>query len=366
MRIPYLEHVPALGAGAYLAPHAAVTGRTTAGPGLVLKPYATLRADGEAIRVGRDGWFGERASVHIAHGLLPALMGDGITVGRFGLVHACTLEDGVVVGEGATVMDGAVVGAHALVAAGALVPPRKTLPGGFVYAGNPASPIREVGRDELAEVARALRGGGVSALGSFDALPPLDAAPFLPEGPFEGTLHAFHGKAPRVGRAYVAPTAVVVGDVDLGDDTGTYFGCVLAAGGARIVLGAESNVQDNTFIVTDAKRGDVVIGARVTIGHNVRMGAGRFGDGALVGMASVVGDGVVVEPGGCIAAGAHVDPGTVVQAGWIWAGRPARAFRAVKPDERVWFGKGADVYVGYARDYRARPAQSFDQPPSQP
>jgi carbonic anhydrase/acetyltransferase-like protein (isoleucine patch superfamily) len=212
--------------------------------------------------------------------------------------------------------------------------------------------LREVAPDEVEAVAHAIRTGGRATLGTSDDLPPLDASPFVPEGPFEGVLHAIHGKGPRLGRAYVAPTAVVVGDVELHDDTGTYFGCVLAAGGARIVIGEASNVQDNALIVTDERRGDVIVGRRVTIGHNVRMGAGTFGDDALVGMSSVVGDGVVVEPGGCIAAGAHVAAGTVVKSGWIWAGRPARAFRALKPAEREWFATGVNVYVGYARAYR--------------
>jgi carbonic anhydrase/acetyltransferase-like protein (isoleucine patch superfamily) len=158
---------------------------------------------------------------------------------------------------------------------------------------------------------------------------------------------------PRVARAFVAPTSVVVGDVRVEDDAGIYFACAVAAGGARIVVGERSNVQDNSILATDAARGDIVIGRGVTIGHNVRMGAGRFGDGALVGMASRVGDGVVVEEGACIAAGAHVEPGTVVEAGWIWAGRPARAFRPLKDVERGMFAKGVDTYVGYAESFRA-------------
>ena len=70
-------------------------------------------------------------------------------------------------------------------------------------------------------------------------------------------------------------------------------------------------------------------------------------------MASRVGDGVIVEDGGCIAAGAWVAPGTVVRAGWIWAGRPARSFRQVTPEERAQFARGRDVYVGYGAAYRA-------------
>jgi carbonic anhydrase/acetyltransferase-like protein (isoleucine patch superfamily) len=125
MRIRYLEFRPDLGAPSDLAPMSAVAGRTTAGAGLLARPFATLRADGAPITVGRNAYFGERSTVHIAHETLPAILGDDVTVGRFGLVHACTLGHGVVVADGATVMDGAAVGAHALVGPGALVPPRR-------------------------------------------------------------------------------------------------------------------------------------------------------------------------------------------------------------------------------------------------
>jgi carbonic anhydrase/acetyltransferase-like protein (isoleucine patch superfamily) len=351
MRIPYRDYIPDLAPPANLAPMAAVAGRTVAGPHLELRPYATLRADGEWVRVGANGFFAERATVHIADAVLGTTIGDDVTVGRYGIVHACTVADGVVVADGATVMDGASVGAYALVAPGALVSPRKQLAGGWIYEGNPATPTREIDRDELAAIAHAIRTGMRTTLGTSDDLPPLDMAPFVPHGPFEGVLHEVHGRAPRVGRAFVAPTSVLVGDVRIADDAGVYFACALAAGDARIVVGERTNVQDNTLIVTDAARGDVTIGRDVTIGHNVRMGSGTFHDRALVGMASRVGDGVVVEPDGCIAAGAHVEPGTVVKAGWIWAGRPARPFRALKPHERDWFAQGVAVYVEYGRAY---------------
>ena len=352
MRIPYLDFVPDLAAPVAMAPMAAVAGRTVAGPGLELRPYAILRADGEWVRVGANAFFAERATVHIADSLLGATIGDDVTVGRYGIVHACRVDDGVVVADGAAVLDDAHVGPHALIAPGALVSPRKKLAGGWVYEGNPATPTREISRDELAQAARAIRTGTRSALANADDLPPLDMTPFVPHAPFDGVLHELDGRAPRIGRCFVAPTSVLVGDVELDDDAGVYFACALAAGGARIRVGARTNIQDNTLIVTDRARGDVVIGCDVTVGHNVRMGSGRFHDRALIGMASRVGDGVVVEPDGCIAAGAHVEPGTVVEAGWIWAGRPARPFRELRPAEREWFAQGAAVYVKYGRAYR--------------
>ena len=116
MLLPYLHYAPALQPPFELAATAAVAGRVSAGPGLVLRDCATLRADGEAIRIGGGVFFAERSTVHIVDGRLPAVIGDRVTVGRYALVHACTLGDGVVVGDAAVVMDGAQVGAGALIA----------------------------------------------------------------------------------------------------------------------------------------------------------------------------------------------------------------------------------------------------------
>jgi len=315
MKVPYLEFEPAVAEPAALAPSAVVAGRTTAGPGLVLGEYATLRADGEAIRVGANGFFGRRATVHISDAIYPAIMGDGVTVGRFGLVHACTIGDSVVVADGATVMDGAVVGAHALIMPGSVVPPRKNLAGGIVYAGSPAVPVRAISRDELARFHAAFR-------------------------------------ADRHPASFVGATSTLAGRVEMAEDSGIYFACVVDAGDACIALGARTNVQDNTLLVTNASRGDLIIGDDVTIGHNVRMGSGRVGNRALIGMSAVVGDHVVVEDGGCIGAGAHVEPGTRVPAGWIYAGRPARPFRELRPAERDGFADIIAVYAHYSAVYR--------------
>jgi carbonic anhydrase/acetyltransferase-like protein (isoleucine patch superfamily) len=353
MRLDYLHHRVSVGAGADIAPGAAVVGRLVAGEGLVLRPFATLRADGESITVGRNGWFGERASVHIVDGIIATRIGDDFTTGRFGLVHACTVGNGCVVGEGAAVLDGATLGDHAVLAADSFVAPRKQLQGGWLYAGAPAKPVREVTRGEAAELAASIRAGQPHALLASRDLPPLDMQPFVPPATAaSGPFYAWEARQPRLHRSFVAPTAVLAGDVEVADDAGVYFGCALAARGARIAIGARSNIQDNTILETSAERGDLSIGKGITVGHNVRMGSGRVGDDALVGMASRVGDGVIVEPGGCIGAGAWVAPGSVIRAGWLWVGRPARAFRKVSADERAQFDRGRDVYVGYAAAYR--------------
>jgi gamma-carbonic anhydrase len=138
----------------------------------------------------------------------------------------------------------------------------------------------------------------------------------------------------------------------LHSDASVFFGCAVCAGDGRIVIGARTNVQDNCMLETDRRRGELVLGSGVTIGHNVQIGSGSVGDDALIGMGSRVGDGVVVERGGCIGAGAWVAPGTRVRAGWIWAGRPARPFRELKSGERAEFARARDIYVTYSNEYR--------------
>lgn len=344
MLLAYRNFQPVHGTGADIAPSAALIGRAEAGSGLVLRALATLRGDGESIHVGHNVYFDERATVHIADGLIPSTIGDDVTVGRYALVHACTLDDGVVVGDAAVVMDGATVGAYAVIAAGSLVPPRKGLAGGFLYAGNPATAVRPIARGEAAQLADGIRRG--------DAADPVRGAGLPAMALPDIELALARGGTPRIDHAYVAPTAVVVGDVTIAEDAGVFFGCIVAAGDGRIVIGAGTNIQDNALLVTNRARGDLIIGKGVTVGHNARMGAGVIGDDALVGMGSELGDGVVVQPGGCVGARALVAPGTIVEAGWVWAGRPARAFREVKASEREAFARFRDIYIGYSSAYR--------------
>jgi carbonic anhydrase/acetyltransferase-like protein (isoleucine patch superfamily) len=275
-------------------------------------------------------------------------MGAGTTVGRYALVHACVLGDDVVVADAAVVMDGAEVGSGSLIAPGALVAPRKALPGGGLYAGNPAVRLRDVAPAELAAAARALRRG--------EALPAVrdsDVPALTESADLGGDVGAALRTRAAAAGAFVASTARLAGDVALGRDAGVYFACRIDAGDAAITIGEGTNVQDNAILVTSAARGDLAIGRRVTIGHNVRMGAARVGDDALIGMGAELASGVVVEAGACVGGRAFVEPGTIVKSGWIWAGRPARAFREIRPADREGFARAADVYVRYSRNYLA-------------
>ena len=115
--VAYLHHTPRIAEPVSGHPTAAVIGRTELGVQCHLGPLVTIRADGEHIRVGRDCWFGQASTVHIADRTSPARVGNHITTARSAVVHACTVEDDCVIGEGAVVMDEAHVGAGAGIAA---------------------------------------------------------------------------------------------------------------------------------------------------------------------------------------------------------------------------------------------------------
>ncbi len=322
--LPLLGHVPAAGDALAAAATARIIGRSRVGIGVRLGAFATLRGDGNTIEVDDASWFGERATVHIAHEEQGSRIGRGVTVGRSALVHAARIDDGAVVCAGAVVMDDSHVGPGAVIDAGALVPPRKTLQGGWLYAGVPAQPVRALVPGEL-EAIRARERSEPA---------PLTLAP-----------DRERAVMPSAGRAFVADTAHFEGQVKLGAGATVWFGTTVLGREGRVIVGADSNVQDNT-VASLAGGGLIEIGQGVTIGHNASLAACRIEDGALVGMGSSVAPGTVIEEGACLAGGAATEPNAVVTKGWLWAGRPARPVRALHPREQKAFAGGVRIYAG--------------------
>lgn len=140
--------------------------------------------------------------------------------------------------------------------------------------------------------------------------------------------------APRAGAAaFVAPGAVLAGDVALGWGASVWYGAVLRADSGRIIVGEDTNIQDNAVIHTGTGR-DVRIGARVSIGHGALVHGCTVGDGCLVGMHATVLDGAVLGEGCLIAAGALVPEGAVIPPRSLVMGVPGRV-RGTLSDERV-------------------------------
>lgn len=165
--------------------------------------------------------------------------------------------------------------------------------------------------------------------------------------------YELNGRRPQVDpAAYVAPTAVLIGDVRVGAGASVWFGAILRGDSEHIELGEGSNVQDNTVVHT-AEGLPTVIGRRVTIGHGATLEGCVVEDGALVGMASVVLQRARVGSGAVLAAGAVLRERDEVPPGCIAAGVPATV-RGEVSDAAAdrWLGRTAEHYTERAAAYR--------------
>ena len=146
--------------------------------------------------------------------------------------------------------------------------------------------------------------------------------------PLRGMVYRLGDRAPRIDpTAFVAPGAVVAGDVEIGAGASVWPGCVLRGDYGRIVIGRGSNVQDGTVIHATGRL-ETVVGEDVVIGHGARLEGCVVEDAALIGMGSVVLHEVRVGSGAIVAAGAVVTPRTLVPPGALARGVPAEVVEA--------------------------------------
>jgi carbonic anhydrase/acetyltransferase-like protein (isoleucine patch superfamily) len=161
--------------------------------------------------------------------------------------------------------------------------------------------------------------------------------------------------------AFVAPSAVVVGDVALGPRASVWYGAVVRADAESIRIGADSNVQDGSTLHSDPGF-PLVLGDRVTVGHRVVLHGARVDDDVLVGMGAVVMNGAHIGSGSIVAAGAVVTENAEVPPGSLVAGVPAKVVRDLGDAAVERIRANAVSYTDRLDQHRAlRPA---GQPPT--
>lgn len=176
----------------------------------------------------------------------------------------------------------------------------------------------------------------------------------------------YNGVWPRISpTAFVAPTAVIVGDVEIGDEASIWFGVVIRGDTAPVRIGARSNVQDNTVIHTDEGM-PTLIGDDCSVGHAAIVHGATVGDGSLVGMGARLLNRASIGKGSVIAAGALLPEGKSVPDGQLAMGSPAKAVRAVNDVERERMREGITHYLTYAREYRANIMAAARREPGHP
>ncbi len=152
------------------------------------------------------------------------------------------------------------------------------------------------------------------------------------------------------GGGIVASTALVTGDVELGEDASIWFGCTVRGDDAPIRIGARTNIQDNCVIHCDTGHRQT-IGDDCTVGHGAILHGVELGKGVLIGMGATVLGGATVGDGAVVAAGALVREGFVVPAGMVVAGVPAKIVRAVNEREEAFIRDSVPHYIASAQAY---------------
>jgi carbonic anhydrase/acetyltransferase-like protein (isoleucine patch superfamily) len=160
---------------------------------------------------------------------------------------------------------------------------------------------------------------------------------------------AFGGKTPKTGKnVFIAPTAVIIGDVEIGDGASIWYGAVLRGDMDPIRVGANTNIQDNCTVHTDYGH-PVHIGAGVTIGHNVVVHGCTIEDNCLIGLGALILTGALIRTGSLVAAGTVLKEGQEVGPETLVAGIPAGVKRAVTPTERSALQRATQIYLDLAQ-----------------
>jgi carbonic anhydrase/acetyltransferase-like protein (isoleucine patch superfamily) len=170
------------------------------------------------------------------------------------------------------------------------------------------------------------------------------------------TVIELDGKTPEIAQdAFIAPTAVLIGDVKIHAGASIWFGAVLRGDNSSIVIGEGSNVQDNC-VIHCADDLPTIVGANVTVGHMAMLEGCVIGDGALIGMGAVVLQRATVGANALIAAGAVVGEGTEIPGSVLAAGVPAKVKKELAGSSQRWVETAA-------REYQAKRLRYMRAPP---
>lgn len=165
-------------------------------------------------------------------------------------------------------------------------------------------------------------------------------------------LVEYKGKRPTISpKAFVAPTAVLIGDVRVGDDSSIWWGAVLRAdmGGFPILVGARTSIQDNCVIHSGEQT--TIVGDECTIGHGAIMEGCDIKRGVIIGMNCTILEDTEIGEGSLIAAGSVVVPHTKIPPHVLAAGSPAQVKKEIAGEARKWIDMAPSAYVGLTQSY---------------
>ena len=173
-------------------------------------------------------------------------------------------------------------------------------------------------------------------------------------------VYPYEGISPQIEKdVLIAPGAMVVGRVKIGEGSAVWYNAVLRGDVHDIVIGRYSNIQDGAIVHEDSGRGSgletglpTVVGDYVTVGHGAILHACRVEDYALVGMGAIILDGAVVGKGSVVGAGALVTKNTLIPPFSLVLGSPAKVVRTLPEESLAQRKEQALHYYGLAKDHR--------------
>ncbi len=165
-------------------------------------------------------------------------------------------------------------------------------------------------------------------------------------------IRTFKELKPKFGRdVFIADDAVVIGDVEIGDDSSVWFGAIIRADVNYIRIGEATSIQDGTVIHVTRKTNPTVVGSFVTVGHSVKLHGCTIKDTCLIGIGAIILDGAVINENSIVAAGALVPPNKVFPPRSLIMGFPAKVVRSLTDEEVKALKEHALRYVGYKNEY---------------
>lgn len=166
-------------------------------------------------------------------------------------------------------------------------------------------------------------------------------------------IRPLRGITPRVGKnCFLAETAVIIGDVAVGDDCSIWYGAVLRGDVNSIAIGNRVNIQDGAVLHTLYRRSKVIVGNDVSVGHNAIIHGAVVGSSVLVGMGATLLDNAVIPDNTIVAAGALVLSNAQLEPYSVYAGVPAKKVKSLSPEEvQQMIVKNAEGYLMYKEWY---------------
>ncbi len=318
-----------------------IYGHVTLADRVSIFPGVVLRGDVGPISIGEASDIQDRGLAR--PGPEGMEIGRHVLIGHSVILHARRIGSNCLIGNNCTLSEGVEIGDFCVIGAGCMVPPGTRIPSHSFVLGVPATVRGQVSQERLSgmgglgegyasHIQRSQHAGMDARSPKHKGMPPM--------------LVELEGKSPRIAAsAYVNESAYLIGEVEVGEGSSLWPGVVVRGDLKSIVIGSNSNIQDNTVVHGNWRTG-IEIGDNVMIGHGCMVHAKRIGNNCLIGNNATVMEDVEIGDFCIVAANALVPPRTIVPSYSIVAGVPAET---PQPLPERWRERMPRLGEGYAR-----------------